>query len=62
MGHPTPAGPARSSSDAPRHRQHAGRTARRLAVLTFRDLTDPAAFRAQLDRLRRTARRCPWLR
>jgi len=32
-----------------------GRAARRLAVLTFRDVADPAVFRAQLDRLRRTA-------
>ena len=33
-----------------------GRAARRLAVLTFREVTDPAVFRAQLDRLQRTAR------
>ena len=32
-----------------------GRTARRLAVLTFQDVTDPAAFRAQMERLQRTA-------
>jgi peptidoglycan/xylan/chitin deacetylase (PgdA/CDA1 family) len=32
-----------------------GRAARRLAVLTFHDVTDASVFRAQLDRLRRTA-------
>jgi peptidoglycan/xylan/chitin deacetylase (PgdA/CDA1 family) len=32
-----------------------GRSARRLAVLTFRDLDDPGAFRAQVERLLRTA-------
>ena len=32
-----------------------GRGARRLAVLTFHDVDDQAGFRAQLDRLRRTA-------
>lgn len=31
------------------------RTARRLAVLTFRDIDDPSAFRAQAERLLRTA-------
>ncbi|QMU76529.1 polysaccharide deacetylase family protein [Streptacidiphilus sp. PB12-B1b] len=32
-----------------------GRASRRLAVLTFHDVDDAAVFRAQLDRLRRTA-------
>ena len=32
-----------------------GRTARRLAVLTFQEVTDPASFRAQMERLQRNA-------
>jgi len=63
LPHPVPypdPGRARSREEAHARRATApharGRSARRLAVLTFRDLTDPAVFRAQLDRLRRTSR------